>query len=75
MTIGLIKDLVGLLNQSSLNTLTFQRTDHKKVMKKHFNKNLIITEEEDEQYQSKKEFGIKNTGDYHDHYLKKDVVS
>ena len=42
----------GLLNQSSLNTLTFQRTDHKKVMKKQFNKNVTITEEEDEQYQS-----------------------
>ena len=47
-----MKDLVGLLNQSSLNTLTFQRTDHKKVMKKQFNKNVTITEEEDEQYQS-----------------------
>ena len=52
LIIGLMKDLVGLLNQSSLNTLTFQRTDHKKVMKKQFNKNVTITEEEDEQYQS-----------------------
>ena len=52
LIIGLMKDLVGLLNQSSLNTLTFQSTDHKKVMKKQFNKNVTITEEEDEQYQS-----------------------
>ena len=52
LIIGLMKDLVGLLNQSSLNTLTFQRTDHKKVMKKQFSKNVTITEEEDEQYQS-----------------------
>ena len=30
-----------------------QEYEHcKKVMKKHFNKNLIITEEEEEQYQS-----------------------
>ena len=28
LIIGLMKDLVGLLNQLSLNTLTFQITDH-----------------------------------------------